>query len=149
MTFILVTHNDEVYTFKGDPCRCPRCGLEWQAVIFNCSKELITQYCPFCGEPHPEDPLLRSFPPFSSPAPYSHEQEEGWDEWQNFYSCVQCPHLGIIWKNRRPHRECLLGAWQVRSMHKCRFTAYRHVLFRRHDDVMGGNNVGKETNLIR
>ena len=103
--------------------------------------QVVPGGCPECLEalsvlrtdveqPTVEEILLHQFPPFSEPAAYSHEQESGWDVWQDDCDCDVCPHFVSNpdeWGDDWP--ECELEAYGVPD--KCRFPAYRRVLFRR------------------
>jgi len=88
--------------------------------------------------------LFRPFPAFSDPAPYSHEQEEAWDE--PIKTHVWGPHYVIAWRSCA--QCCYLERW-VHGPYKCKlyridetcssskdyclFTQYRHILFRKFD----------------
>lgn len=83
--------------------------------------------------------LLRTFPPISDPVPYRHDQEDGWDQWKSLKSCISCPECSFRIKGYEPLGGCRYNGYGLSSIPRsmitriplsCRFTEYRHILFR-------------------
>ena len=85
--------------------------------------------------------LFRVFPPFSSPPPYSHEQEPEWDVWQSPFDCLDCPYrVGWLdcralarWSPRLQKWKdgIIVKQYEILTWGRCRFTEYRRILFLR------------------